>query len=274
MKQWIKMYPEMLHDRKMRKLSERDQLVFMKLLLLAGQEDMNGALPPVEDIALELYMSEKDTIKSLEHLVTAGIISKTEDGVTYVTNFQKRQESNLTNAEKVARYRSNQKQTANKVTPVTSDNDDPDYTCNHDVTMAGYICNENVTPEIDIEIDKEIDIDKELKERVKRENPAPVKESKHQYGNFKNVLLTDLELEKLKEKFPLDWEKRIENLSLGKAAKGYVYKSDYAAILNWGRKDDEEARQKQAAQPQKSRSFSDIASDYRNQPSKGDVIDL
>lgn len=66
---------------------------------------------------------------------------------------------------------------------------------------------------------------------------SPAKPSKHKYGEFKNVLLTDDEVEKLKEKFPIDWVERIEALSEGIARKGYKYKSHYLAILNWAKKD-------------------------------------
>lgn len=66
--------------------------------------------------------------------------------------------------------------------------------------------------------------------------PAP-KPPKHKYGEFKNVLLTDDEVAKLMEKFPVDWSQRIENLSEGIARKGYKYQSHYLAILNWAKKD-------------------------------------
>ncbi len=69
-------------------------------------------------------------------------------------------------------------------------------------------------------------------------SPAtPPKPTKHKYGTYKNVLLTDEEVEKLKEQFPVDWTERIENLSEGMERKGYKYKSHYLAILNWARRD-------------------------------------
>ena len=69
-------------------------------------------------------------------------------------------------------------------------------------------------------------------------SPAtPAKPSKHKYGEFNNVLLTDEEYIKLREKFPHDYSERIENLSEGIARKGYKYKSHYLAILNWAKKD-------------------------------------
>lgn len=65
------------------------------------------------------------------------------------------------------------------------------------------------------------------------------KEEKHKYGEFQNVLLTDTELNKLKEKFT-DYHDRIERLSLYVASTGKVYKSHYATILAWAKKDPPE----------------------------------
>ena len=56
-------------------------------------------------------------------------------------------------------------------------------------------------------------------------------------GQFQNVKLTKEEYQKLKEKFGLDRETLIENLSEGLASKGYKYKSHYATILTWSRRD-------------------------------------
>lgn len=56
------------------------------------------------------------------------------------------------------------------------------------------------------------------------------------YGEFKNVKLSDEELEKLKTKTS-SWQTYIEKLSTYKASTGKSYKSDYATLLNWIRKD-------------------------------------
>ena len=66
---------------------------------------------------------------------------------------------------------------------------------------------------------------------------------KRKYGEFQNVLLTDKELEKLNTAFSEAGAKLlIEKLSSGKQAKGYKYKSDYAAILTWQRRETGKAR--------------------------------
>ena len=63
-------------------------------------------------------------------------------------------------------------------------------------------------------------------------------------GEFKNVHLTEEELEKLKEQFPYDWQERIERLSQYMASKGKRYKSHYATILTWARKEEKPQQEK------------------------------
>ena len=66
--------------------------------------------------------------------------------------------------------------------------------------------------------------------------PTPKKPVKHKYGEYNNVLLTDEELEKLKTEYS-DYQQKIENLSSYVASTGKSYKSHYATIRNWARKD-------------------------------------
>lgn len=65
---------------------------------------------------------------------------------------------------------------------------------------------------------------------------STVTEKKKTYSDLDNVLLTDKEYEKLKEKFNGGLDSHIENLSLYIASKGKKYKSHYATILAWSRK--------------------------------------
>ena len=76
---------------------------------------------------------------------------------------------------------------------------------------------------------------------------------KHKYGEYKNVLLTDDELEKLKAEYA-DYLDRIERLSSYIASTGKAYKSHYATIRNWARADAEKGRSngaKQTSSPQR-----------------------
>lgn len=84
-------------------------------------------------------------------------------------------------------------------------------------------------------IDKESieDIDDSDKPESTPKRSKPVK---HKHGEYNNVLLTDDELDKLKSEYS-DWRERIERLSSYVASTGKSYKSHYATIRNWARKD-------------------------------------
>lgn len=87
-----------------------------------------------------------------------------------------------------------------------------------------------VTPCHATDIDKSKNIDNISKDILKK--PA-----RHKYGAYKNVLLSDDDLEKLKTEFPKDWESRIERLSEYIASSGKSYKNHLATIRSWARKD-------------------------------------
>lgn len=60
---------------------------------------------------------------------------------------------------------------------------------------------------------------------------------KHQYGTYKNVLLSDEDLQKLKLEFPNDYETRIEIVSEYCASTGKHYKNYLATIRLWAKKE-------------------------------------
>lgn len=78
---------------------------------------------------------------------------------------------------------------------------------------------------------------KEYKEEKEYINIKEKIYKKEKYGSFENVLLTEEEYNKLKERYP-DYQEKIENLSSYIASKGAKYKSHYATIINWSKKDD------------------------------------
>ena len=70
-------------------------------------------------------------------------------------------------------------------------------------------------------------------EQKERENGA----SRHRYGLYRNVLLSDVEFQSLKEQFPVDYSARIDRLSEYMASCGKTYKNHLATIRSWARKD-------------------------------------
>ena len=79
-------------------------------------------------------------------------------------------------------------------------------------------------------------------EKNKKKNNIPASEdksssafanaSKHKYGEYKNVLLKDEELQKLKEEYQ-NWEELIKYLDEYIEMKGYKAKSHYLCIKKW-----------------------------------------
>ena len=65
-----------------------------------------------------------------------------------------------------------------------------------------------------------------------KSSTASVKASKHKYGEYKNVLLKDEELQKLKKEYP-NWEELIKYLDEYIEMKGYKAKSHYLCIGKW-----------------------------------------
>ena len=98
-------------------------------------------------------------------------------------------------------------------------------------------CEDNVRQEIEIELEKEIelDIDKEKKDK-------PSKPPRHKYGLYNNVLLTDDDMEKLKEEYPTDYQERIDRLSEYIESKGAKYQNHLATIRAWDRRDKEKKK--------------------------------
>lgn len=85
------------------------------------------------------------------------------------------------------------------------------------------------------------------------------KQTKHKYGEYNNVLLTDEELTKLKEKIP-NWQDFIERLSGYIASTGKRYKSHYVTMLNWYRRDGQRQQAQQPQQKQETR----VMCEYNN----------
>ena len=82
-------------------------------------------------------------------------------------------------------------------------------------------------PEIEIELEKEI----EIKREIEKGHPA------HAYGRYQNVFLTDGELADLQASFPTVWGQYIEKLSEYMASTGKRYQSHAATIRRWAGED-------------------------------------
>lgn len=85
------------------------------------------------------------------------------------------------------------------------------------------------------------------------------KPTRHKYGEYQNVLLTDEEYDKLRNEFPDDYEARIDRLSYYIKSTGKVYKDHLATIRNWARMDKDRKKTGSSDQPASNNPFLQIA---------------
>ncbi|MFI3604989.1 phage replisome organizer N-terminal domain-containing protein [Vagococcus fluvialis] len=225
---WIKLKTTMFDDEKIRliqSLPEADAIlvIWIRLLVLAGKTNDDGLIyiqrnmPYTEEMLATLFDKPVSVVRlALVTLQQFEMVDLGEDGLIAISNWEKHQ--NIEGMDKIREQnrlrKAKQREKQKLLTDVTGQSRDSHAT----------------------DIDKELDKDKE--KDIDKKNKKP---QKHKYGEYKNVLLSDEELEKLKNEFPKDWEQRIEKLSEYIAMSGRKYKDFLAVIRNWAKKDKKKA---------------------------------
>ena len=108
-------------------------------------------------------------------------------------------------------------------------------------------------------ITNELNTDKSNTESIKERDIGQPSVSRR-YGLYGNVFLTDKDMEKLRDEFPSDYDRRIEELSEYMASKGKTYRNHLATIRSWARRD---AARSYAEKPVQSRPYSHDMYRYR-----------
>ena len=108
-------------------------------------------------------------------------------------------------------------------------------------------------------ITNELNTDKSNTESIKERDTGQPSVSRR-YGLYGNVFLTDKDMEKLRDEFPSDYDRRIEELSEYMASKGKTYRNHLATIRSWARRD---AARSYAEKPVQSRPYSHDMYRYR-----------
>lgn len=106
-KYWLKLYYEMLDDAKVGKLRASVKWRFIETLLVAGECDEDGFLPPIDHYAWRVRADSETVETDFGILAEAGLLSQA-DGRWFVTKFKERQ-APVSGAERVAKYRERQK---------------------------------------------------------------------------------------------------------------------------------------------------------------------
>jgi predicted phage replisome organizer len=229
----------MFDDEKIRiieSMPEADTLIvlWIRLICMAGKTNDSGYVYLTRDIPYTIeqlaaiFGRPLNTVKlALEVFSKLEMVTLHENGTIFLPAFERHQ--NLIGMERVkentrkrvAAFREKQKTLAlSEAKTVTKD-----------VTLR------NVTVTQQSRVD--------IKSRKDTKNSIP----KKKYGEFQNVLLTDEEYEKLKERFNSSLSGMIENLSTYMTSKGKKYASHYATLLNWERREEKEKGGQKNAEP-------------------------
>lgn len=198
-------------------------LFYLKLLLESidheGTLRFSETIPYNEHMLSVVTNTNIDTVKSAMKLfIELNMMTVFDDQTIYMTEVDKLIGSESSSAERVRKHRALKGESLHCNTLVTKGN-----------------------TEIEKDKDKHKDTDTEVEGSI--ETP-PTKPTKHKYGEYKNVLLTDEDYEKLMAEFPCDYEERIEKLSCYIASTGKVYKNHLATIRNWAKRDKEQTKPK------------------------------
>ena len=231
---WIKLKVGMFDGMSFKKIKKakiggesfRDKLtaVWFELMDFAGRCNHDGAfISPREipfkelsDIAVMIDRDEEELRLCMSFFINEGMISVVDD-VYMLSNWSEYQ--NIEGMEKI-REQNRQRQAKFKE--------------KRKMLLSGNVTDNVIVTEGNA---TDIDIEEEKEERNKSKNKEKnnKKEIRHKFGEYKNVLLSDEDLEKLKTEFPTDWVARIEKLSSYMASTGKSYKNHLATIRNWAR---------------------------------------
>lgn len=226
---WIKLTTDMFDNRKikhLRRLPDGNNIVLLWIMLLtmAGRCNAGGMIFLTENIpytpkmlADELDFEENTVILGIQALENLSMVC-TQNGCYSIAGWEEYQNIDGLNIireqtrQRVAKHRENKRLQECNVTS------------NGDVTLRNAI-----DKDIEVEVDKDIE--------VRINNKSTPTATKHKHGTHNNVLLTDDEYLKLQERYPADYEEKINTLSEGIALKGYKYKSHYLAVIRWAEND-------------------------------------
>lgn len=201
--------------------------LYLRSLKNEGKLMFNDRIPYNSTILAQVTRhSVGDVEKAIKVFQDLNLIELMDNGAIFITDIQNFIGESSTEADRKRAYRNRIEQEKKEQKAIEGQMSDK--------------CPDKTPPEIEIE--KELDTEKKKEIKKKKKNSAP----KHKYGEFDNVLLTDEEHEKLKERFPYDLDQRIERLSGYVASTGRKYKSHYATIINWAKKDNKGAKERSA----------------------------
>ena len=183
--------------------------LYLKSLKNGGKLQLDENIPYTAQMIATLTRQQVGTVeRALGIFQQLGLVEQLHGGLLYMTDIELMIGQSSTEAERKRAAR-----LANKALPPPR-------------TNGGHLSDIR-PPEIEIELEKGI----EIKREIEKGHPA------HAYGRYQNVFLTDGELADLQASFPTVWGQYIEKLSEYMASTGKRYQSHAATIRRWAGED-------------------------------------
>ena len=190
--------------------------LYLKSLKNGGRLQLDEHIPYTAQIIATLTRHQIGTVeRALNIFRQLGLVEELDGGLLYMTDIELMIGQSSTEAERKRAAR-----LENKALLPTR-------------TNGGHLS--DICPP-EIEIKKEIDIESEIEREKETGQPTPAV-----YGRYKNIFLTDTELEALKNELPEKWSFYVERLSEYMASKGKSYDNHAATIRRWAASDTEKA---------------------------------
>ena len=183
--------------------------LYLKSLKHGGRLQLDEDIPYTAQMIATITRQQIGTVeRALQIFLKLGLVEVLESGTFYMSNIELLIGQSSTEAE---RKRAARLQNKALSAPRTN---------------GGHLSDIR-PPEIEIELEKEI----EIKREIEKGHPARA------YGRYQNVFLTDGELADLQASFPTVWGQYIEKLSEYMASTGKRYQSHAATIRCWACED-------------------------------------
>ena len=192
--------------------------LYLKSLKNGGKLQLDENIPYTAPMIATITRQQVGTVeRALQIFMKLGLVEPLQNGALYMSNIELLIGQSSTEGERKRRAR--RALQGQKALPEAVADKRPPY--------GADIC----PPEIEIE--KEIDIELEIK--TGQTAPAP-------FGRYENVFLSEKELAELQEELPGKWEYYIDRLSGYIASTGKKYKNHAATIRRWAA--DDKAKEK------------------------------
>ena len=207
---------------------------------------LEGILPEnLSPVAMSMFILMKPNIDSSAKKYSASVTNGKKGGRKAQNQNENQEEKPSENQSANQQQKPSENQSANQKDK-PSENQSADQkekpSENHD-----YDLDLDLDSDLDLDYDSDSDSEKDFLPTADEPPVSPPKKKgiKHKYGEYKNVLLSEEELEKLQEELP-DWRNMIERLSEYIASSGKKYKSHYATLRSWHRREPKSSKPPQA----------------------------